>query len=89
MIRIGNILINPDSVDTITLGPKPVSASDKERGIQFIQVIYKSGVVKNISSCDAGMSYEAFIDCFEEISKKAEDTKILRIMAAINQNNQV
>ena len=83
MIRIGNILIDPKSIDTVLKedkGPLP----DKERGFHHIQIIYKSGVVKNITSHDLGMSYQAFIDKLMEAMKQAEDRRFLRTMAAIN-----
>lgn len=86
MVRIGNILIDPNSVDTIlreNKGPLP----DKERGFNHIQIIYKSGVVKNLRSDEIGMSYNDFINEFEKVTKQAEDARILRLMAAIQQNN--
>lgn len=85
MIRIGNILIDPNSIDTI-LKENKGSLPDKERGFQHIQIIYKSGVVKNITSSDLGMPYEDFIDSFMKCSKQAEDKKLLKLLAAINQN---
>ena len=83
MIKIGKILIDPNSIDTILKDFK--SSPNREKDVFNVQIIYKSGVVKNIPSCDLGMSYDEFIDKFIKYSKQAEDTKILRIMAAINQ----
>ena len=86
MIKIGKILIDPNSVDTILKDFK--SSLYKDKGLFNVQIIYKSGVVKNIPSCDLDMSYDEFLDKFIKYSKQAEDTKILRIMAAINQQKQ-
>ena len=50
MIKVGKILIDPNSIDTILcLNPK-FNVPDRERGIHRIQIIYKSGVVKNTTS---------------------------------------
>lgn len=86
MIQIGRILIDPNGIDTILRDLKPVPGRGK--GIFNVQIIYKSGVVKNIPSCDLEMSYDDFLDTFIKYSKQAEDAKILRIMAAINQQKQ-
>lgn len=86
MVRIGNILIDPKSIDTILLDSRP-NVPDRERGIHNIQLIYKSGVVKNITSQQVGMSYIDFINEFEKVVKRDEDTKLLRLMATINQKN--
>ena len=83
MIKIGKILIDPNSVDTILKDFK--LSPDREKGVFNVQIIYKSGVVKNIPSYDLGMSYDEFLDKFIKSSKQAEATKILRIMPAINQ----
>lgn len=84
MIKIGNILIDPNSIDTVLMenkGPVP----NKERGFEHIQIIYKSGVVKNFLSSELGIPYNEFIDTLMAEIKKAEDRKLLRIMTAVNQ----
>lgn len=82
MIRVGNILIDPDSIDTV-LNENKGHLPDKQRGIHYIQIIYKSGVVKNITSQEIGMSYPDFINELMEAKQKAEDRKIFKLMAAI------
>lgn len=81
MLRIGNILIDPDSVDTIVGTNINYAAHNK---VETIQIIYKNGVVKNFSLQEIGMSYEDFINEFERVVNKAEDHKMLKVMAAIN-----
>lgn len=88
MIKVGKILIDPNSIDTILCLDPKFSAPNEERGIHKIQIIYKSGVVKNTTSSEIGMGYNDFVNKIIEQSKHAEDTKILRIMAAINQQKQ-
>lgn len=84
MIKVGNILINYDSIDTVVR----TSPSDKsnERGVETIQIIYKSGVVKNIKSYELGMNCEDFIKELEKINKQTEDKKLLRLSLMFNQN---
>lgn len=81
MIEIGKILINPDSIDTIVrLEPKTI---DREKGVDTVQIVYKSGVVKNFSTKELGLSYTDFIKEFLASTAKSEDKKLLRVMAAI------
>lgn len=81
MIKIGNILINPEGIDTILQIKK-----DSSSNCQIIQIIYKSGVVKNISSEELGLSYDKFIEEFINTSIKTEDKKLLKLIAALKQN---
>lgn len=85
MIRIGNILINPDDVSSIHQDIK-LPPDDRQRGFHIIQIIYKNGVVKNFNSREIGMSYPQFIEEFMNETKKAEDRKLLKVMAAVNKN---
>ena len=80
MIKIGNILIDYDSIDTVL---KTVPA-DRERGVEYIQVIYKSGVVKNIKSYELGMSCDEFIETLEKEHSKEADKQLLKLMAMFN-----
>lgn len=85
MIKVGNILINPNDISSIhrdlkTLDPR----NDKTRGLDVIQIIYKNGVVKNFTSAEVGMSYNDFIDSFIKIKEKDEVNTILRTLTAIN-----
>ena len=50
MIKIGNILIDPDSIVTIL--------KDKDA----IQIIYKNGDVKNFASSSIRIPYTQFLD---------------------------
>ena len=88
MIKVGNILINPDDISSIHQDIKSHDSFDnKSRGIQVIQIIYKNGVVKNFTSLEIGMSYNDFIDTFMKIKEKDESDYIFRIMTAINSLN--
>lgn len=88
MIKVGNILIDPNDISSIHLDMKTTPpVSNHERGCQVIQVVYKSGVVKNFSSAEIGMSYRDFINAFMEIKDKEETDRIFRIMAAIKSAN--
>ena len=65
MIKVGNILIDPNDISSIHLDMKTTPpVSNHERGCQVIQVVYKSGVVKNFSSAEIGMSYNDFIEFY-------------------------
>lgn len=83
MIKVGNILIDPNDISSIHLDMKSTPTLDRDRGIQTIQIIYKSGVVKNFTSAEIGMSYRDFINSFIEIQEKEESDKIFRMVAAI------
>lgn len=83
MIKVGNILIDYDSIDTIL---RCVPCNNGERGVETIQVIYKSGVVKNMKSYEIGMSYDTFIKELEEIRQKEEDKKLMKLSLMFNPN---
>lgn len=83
MIKVGNILIDPNDISSIHLDMKSTPTSDRDRGFHIIQIIYKSGVVKNFTSAEIGMSYRDFINAFVEIQEKEESNKIFRMVAAI------
>ena len=72
MIKIGNILINPDSIDTVL--------KDKDA----IQIIYKNGVVKNFFGNTIGIPYTQFIDELLELSEKKDDKNLLKLLTMLN-----
>ena len=84
MIKVGNILIDPNDISSIHKELK-YNINDKPHGIETIQIIYKNGVVKNFTSQEIGMSYSAFMDAFMQIKEKEETDKIFRMMAALQQ----
>lgn len=86
MIKIGNILINPSDISSIHRDLK-APISDRDRGFDIIQVVYKNGVVKNFTSAEIGMSYSSFVDEFLKNQDKEETDKIFRFMAAIKSMN--
>ena len=86
MIKVGKILINPEDISSVHEDMR-YQADNKMRGTQYIQIIYKSGVVKNITSSEIGMSYTAFIEKLMELKEKDEDNRIFRFMAAIKSMN--
>ena len=86
MIKVGKILINPEDISSVHEDMR-YEADNKMRGIQYIQIIYKSGVVKNITSRELGMGYNAFIEELMKLKEKDEDNRIFRFMAAIKSMN--
>ena len=86
MIKIGKMLINPDDISSVHEEIR-YQPDNKLRGIQTIQIIYKSGVVKNITSQEIGMGYNDFINELMKLKEKDEDNRIFRLMAAIKSMN--
>lgn len=86
MIKVGKILINPEDISCVNEDMR-YQADQKTRGIQCIQIIYKSGVVNYITSQEIGMSYNAFIEELMRLKEKDEDNRIFRFMAAIKSMN--
>lgn len=90
MIKVGNILIDPNDISSIHQDLKTLDAcNNKTRGFHVIQVIYKNGVVKNFTSAEIGMSYNDFIDSFMKIKEKEESDRIFRMIAAIKSATNV
>ena len=90
MIKVGNILIDPNDISSMHQDLKTLDTGNpKTRGFHVIQVIYKNGVVKNFTSAEIGMSYNDFIDSFMKIKEKDESDKIFRMMAAIKSATNV
>ena len=86
MIKVGKMLINPEDICSVHEDMR-YQADPKMRGIQTIQIIYKNGVVKNYTSQEIGMGYNAFIEELMKLKEKDEDNKIFRFMAAIKSMN--
>lgn len=86
MIRIGNILINPEDISSVHEDLR-YQSDPKMRGIQTIQIIYKNGVVKNYTSQEIGMSYNDFLNALMELKDKEESDRIFRFMAALKSIN--
>lgn len=90
MIKVGNMLINPEDISSIHQDMKTLdSCNNKTRGSNVIQIIYKSGVVKNITSAEVGMSYNSFIEEIQKLTEKQEDDRLFRAMAALKSLNNV
>ena len=83
MIKVGNILLDPNDISSVHQDLKTPMFDEKRRGVQVIQIIYKNGVVKNFTSAEIGMSCSDFIDKVLEETKKSEDSHILKLMAAV------
>lgn len=79
MIKVGNILIEPNDVSSIHKEMKSIHPIPN----QTIQIIYKNGVVKNFTSAEIGMPYEDFINSFLKIKEKEETDRIFRMMVAL------
>ena len=79
MIKVGNILINPNDISSVHKEMKSVHPVSNPT----IQIIYKNGVVKNFTSAEIGMSYEDFIDALLSNQDKEETDRIFRMMAAL------
>lgn len=86
MIRIGNILINPEDISSVHEDLR-YQSDPKMRGIQTIQIIYKNGVVKNYTSQEIGMSYNDFLNALMELKEKEETDRLFRFMAALKSIN--
>lgn len=76
MIRVGNILINPDDISSVHQEPN-----------KNIQIIFKNGVVKNFNFEIIGLTYNVFIDSLMKQKEKDESDHIFRIMTAIKSLN--
>ena len=87
MIKVGNILLDPNDISSVHQDLKTPVFDEKRRGVQVIQIIYKNGVVKNFTSAEIGMSCSDFIDKVLEETKKSEDSHILKLMAAVKSMN--
>jgi hypothetical protein len=83
MIKVGNILLDPNDISSVHQDLKTPVFDEKRRGVQVIQIIYKNGVVKNFTSAEIGMNCSDFIDKVLEETKKSEDSHILKLMAAV------
>lgn len=83
MIKVGNILLDPNDISSVHQDLKTPVFDEKRRGVQVIQIIYKNGVVKNFTSAEIGMSCSDFINKVLEETKKSEDSHILKLMAAV------
>jgi hypothetical protein len=86
MIKVGKILINPEDISSVNEDMR-YQADAKMRGIQCIQIVYKSGIVNYITSQEIGMGYNAFIEELMKLKEKDEDNRIFRFMAAIKSMN--
>jgi hypothetical protein len=86
MIKIGNILINPEDISSVHEELK-CHSDLKMKGIQIIQIIYKNGVVKNYTSQEIGMNYSDFINTLLELKNKEETNRIFRLMTALKSIN--
>lgn len=86
MIRIGNMLINPEDISSVHEDLR-YQSDPKMRGIQTIQIIYKNGVVKNYTSQEIGMSYQDFINSLMKLKDKEETDRVFRFMAALKSIN--
>lgn len=90
MIKVGNMLINPEDISSIHQDMKALdSCNSKTRGLNVIQIIYKNGVVKNITSAEVGMSYNDFINAIQKLTEKQEDDRLFRTMAALKSLSNV
>ena len=76
MIRVGDIIINPDDISSVHQEPN-----------KYIQIIYKNGVVKNFDPNIIGLPYNAFVDSLMKQKEKDESDHIFRIMTAIKSLN--
>ena len=90
MIKVGNMLINPEDISSIHQDMKTLDyCNNKTRGLNVIQIIYKNGVVKNITSAEVGMSYNDFIDAIQKLTEKQEDDRLFRTIAALKSLSNV
>ena len=61
MIRVGDILINPDDISSV-----------HQEHNKNIQIIFKNGVVKNFEPGIIGLPYNTFVDSLMKQKEKDE-----------------
>jgi hypothetical protein len=83
MIKVGNILIDYDSIDTVL----PTFTTSEKRGIDNIQIIYKSGVIKNVKSYEIGMSCNDFMNALEKEHSKEANKYLFKMLAMFQNGN--
>ena len=77
MIRVGDILIDPDDISSVHQEPN-----------KYIQIIFKNGVVKNFDPSIIGLPFNTFSDFLTgQRKEKDESDHIFRIMTAIKSLN--
>ncbi len=88
MIRIGNILINPEDISSVHEDLR-YQSDPRMKDVQNIQIIYKNGVVKSFTSQEIGMSYLDFIEYFmKECEKQKENELFKKLIALKSLNNE-
>ena len=86
MIRIGNILINPEDISSVHEDLR-YQSDPKMKDIQYIQIIYKNGVVKNFTAQEIGMSYLDFIEYFMKECEKQKENELFKKLIAVKSLN--
>lgn len=81
MIKVGEILIDPNDISSIH------KDRQKQPAGEFVQIIYKNGVVKNLSWAELGLNYDEFIEQILVLRDKAEEDRLFRLMAALKSMN--
>ena len=81
MIKVGEILIDPNDISSIH------KDRQKQATGEFVQIIYKNGVVKNLSWAELGLNYDEFIEQILVLRDKAEEDRLFRLIAALKSMN--
>lgn len=81
MIKVGEILIDPNDISSIH------KDRQKQAAGEFVQIIYKNGVVKNLSYSELGLNYDEFIEQILVLRDKAEEDRLFRLIAALKSMN--
>ena len=84
MIKIGKILIDPSQIDLATVCTKWTGFYGNNHIEPYIIITLKSGVTKQISETNLGISCADFIDQLIKINQQSEDKKILKLITALN-----
>lgn len=79
MIKVGNILIDYDSIATV------VNSSYDEG--EVIQIIYKNGIVKNFLPSEVGMDFETFIKELEKVHSMDTNKYLFKMLAMFQNGN--
>lgn len=81
MIQIGNLLIDPDNLDLISLFEK----WDKENVKRlYVSLLFKSGATKHVALDNIGLTYTEFIKQVTELQQQAEDKKLMKFILTLN-----
>ena len=81
MIQIGNLLIDPDNLDLISLFEKRDRENIKKL---YVSLLFKSGATKHVSLDNIGLTYTEFIKRITKLQQQTEDKKLMKLILTLN-----